>query len=84
MQVTIEIIGRCPEDDATSDAIDRFEVIEYWGILDTELAEEADIDLPPEFEDRDEVRKRTCCNGRILRLCQSIYANENTIFSNTL
>ena len=31
------------EDDATSDAIDRFEVIEYWGILDTELAEEADM-----------------------------------------
>ena len=57
------------EDDATSDAIDRFEVIEYWGILDTELAEEADIDLPPEFEDRDEVQVNAwVCNGQILRL----------------
>ena len=57
------------EDDATSDAIDRFEVVEYWGILDAELAEEADIDLPPEFEGRDEVQVNAwVCNGQILRL----------------
>ena len=53
---------------ATSDAIDRFEVSnigEYW----TELAEEADIDLPTEFEDRDEVQVNAwVCNGQILRL----------------
>jgi len=57
------------EDDASTDAIDRYEVLEYWGILDAELAEEADIDLPPEFEDRDEVQVNAwVCNGQIIRL----------------
>jgi len=57
------------EDDASTDAIDRFEVLEYWGILDSELAEEADIDLPAEFVDRDEVQVNAwVCNGQIIRL----------------
>jgi len=52
-----------------SESPDRFEVLEYWGVLDAELAEQADIDLPEEMEDRDEVQVNVwVCNGQILRL----------------
>ena len=52
-----------------SESPDRYEVLEYWGVLDAELAEQADIDLPEEMEDRDEVQVNVwVCNGQILRL----------------
>jgi hypothetical protein len=52
-----------------SESPDRYEVLEYWGVLDTELAEQADIELPDEVEDRDEVQVNVwICNGQILRL----------------
>jgi len=57
------------EDNSNSTAIDRYEVLEYWGILDAELAEEADLDIPKELQDRDEIQVNVwICNGQILRL----------------
>lgn len=52
-----------------SESPDRFEVLEYWGTLDAELAEQADLDLPEALADRDEVQVNVwICNGQILRL----------------
>ena len=57
------------EEDNTSEQIDRFEVLEYWGFLDNELAEEADLELPDELVDQDQVQVNIwVCNGQILRL----------------
>ena len=57
------------DDGSNVDAIDRYEVLEYWGVLDTELAEEADIDIPAELEDRDQLQANMwICNGQIIRL----------------
>jgi len=57
------------EDDSMSTGMDRYEVLEYWGILDAELAVEADIDIPKEFKDKDEIQVNIwICNGQILRL----------------
>jgi hypothetical protein len=57
------------EDHNQSDTIDRFEVIEYWGIMDSELAEEADLKIPKELKDRDQMEVNVwVCNGQILRL----------------
>jgi hypothetical protein len=57
------------EDDSINSDMDRYEVLEYWGILDKDLAEEADIDIPKELEDKDEVQVNIwVCNGQILRL----------------
>ena len=54
------------DDGSNVDAIDRYEVLEYWGVLDTELAEEADIDIPAELEDRDQLQANIwICNGQI-------------------
>ena len=52
-----------------STSLDRYEVLEYWGVLDSELAEEADLELPEEVSSRDEVQVNAwVCNGQILRL----------------
>jgi|TARA_R110002153_G_scaffold3977_1_gene19043 hypothetical protein len=57
------------EDDSVASTMERYEVLEYWGILDAELAEEADIKIPKELADQDEVQVNIwICNGQILRL----------------
>jgi hypothetical protein len=48
--------------------IERFEVLEYWGMIDREILELADVDIPEEFGELDEVQANIWyCNGRILR-----------------
>ena len=57
------------EDHTQSDTIDRFEVIEYWGMMDSELAEEAELKIPKQFKDRDQMEVNVwVCNGQIIRL----------------
>lgn len=57
------------EDHNQTGSIERFEVLEYWGILDAELAAEADVDIPKELKDRDQVEVNAwICNGQIVRL----------------
>ena len=57
------------EDNSTTDSVDRYEVLEYWGTIDTEIAELADLDIPKEYEDRDEIQVNVwVSNGQILRL----------------
>lgn len=48
--------------------IERFEVLEYWGTIDTEVLEEAGVDIPSDIKNVDEVQANIWyCNGRILR-----------------
>jgi hypothetical protein len=57
------------EDDADSSRIDRYEVLEFWGSMDSELAAEADFDIPEEMKDLDQLQVNIwICNGQILRL----------------
>ena len=57
------------EDSESTSNVDRYEVLEYWGVVDAELAEEADLDLPDEVADADEFQINAwMCNGQILRL----------------
>lgn len=57
------------DDNANVDDIDRYEVLEYWGMLDAEAAEMAGLEIPDELADRDEVQVNVwICNGQILRL----------------
>jgi hypothetical protein len=56
-------------DYAPSFAVDRFEVLEYWGNVDVELLEENDIEIPEAFRDGDELQANIWyCNGMIIRL----------------
>ena len=57
------------DEDSKSYSVDRFEVFEYWGNIDKELAEDAGLDIPDEYEDLDTVQINAWVgNGKILRL----------------
>ena len=46
----------------------RFEVLEYWGLMDAEYAKEVGIELPEEVDILDEIQINAwICNGLVLR-----------------
>jgi len=57
------------EDSDMSSSIERYEVLEYWGVVDADIAEEAELELPDEVIDQDEVQINAwVCNGQVIRL----------------
>jgi len=49
--------------------VERFEVLEYWGMLDTELLNEQGIDIPKELKEYDELQANVWVSGgRLLRV----------------
>ena len=47
----------------------RYEVLEFWGMMDTQLAIEAGLDLDDDMDELDEVQINCwVCNGQIIRL----------------
>ena len=56
-------------DYAPDHGIDRFEVLEYWGMVDVEMLEDQGIDIPKELTDFDELQANVwICNGKLLRM----------------
>ncbi len=56
-------------DYATDHGIDRFEVLEYWGMCDIEMLEEQGIEIPKELQSFDELQTNVwICNGKLLRM----------------
>lgn len=60
------------EDDLTDynqeNYIDRFEVLEYWGMIDVEMLLEQNVEIPKELEDFEELQANIwVCNGKLLR-----------------
>ena len=57
------------EDDAQESKAERFEVLEFWGNVDTEILEGHNIDIPSELKDTDQLNVNIwICNGQVLRL----------------
>ena len=51
------------------DSINRWEVLEYWGVIDKETAEESGLKVPKELKDVDQLQINTwICGNNILRL----------------
>src|SRR6056300_864256 len=49
--------------------IDRFEVFEYWGMIDTELLKEQGVDIPKELKDIEELQVNVWVSGdKLLRV----------------
>ena len=47
---------------------DKYEVLEYWGIMDAEYLREAEIDVPDNIDNLDELQINAwICNGKLLR-----------------
>ena len=58
-------------DRETTDEFDknRYEILEFWGYLDKNLAEQAGLDLEEDIDELDEVSVNCwVCNGKIIRL----------------
>jgi len=56
-------------DYAPEHGIDRFEVLEYWGMVDTEMLEEQGVDIPNELKDFDELQANVwICNDKLIRM----------------
>ena len=60
------------EDDLTDynqeNYINRFEVLEYWGMIDVEMLLEQNVDIPKELQDFEELQANIwVCNGKLLR-----------------
>jgi hypothetical protein len=57
------------EDDAQQVAIERFEVLEFWGNIDREIVEGHGVKLPKELKNKSMISVNIwVCNGRVLRL----------------
>ncbi len=56
-------------DYAPEHGIERFEVLEYWGMVDTEMLEEQGVDIPEELKEFDELQANVwICNNKLIRM----------------
>jgi len=56
-------------DYAPEHGIERFEVLEYWGMCDVDMLEENGIEIPKELKEFDELQANIwICNGKLLRM----------------
>jgi hypothetical protein len=57
------------DDDAKSNATERWEVLEFWGFVDIDILEDNGVKIPKELRDLPEVNCNIwCCNGEVLRM----------------
>ena len=57
------------EDDSNEAKAERYEVLEFWGNVDTEVLEGHDVDIPSDLKYLDQVSVNIwICNGQVLRL----------------
>ena len=48
---------------------ERFNVLEFWGYVDTDILEGHDVEIPKEIKDQDQVSVNIwICNGQVIRL----------------
>ena len=56
-------------DYAPEHGIERFEVLEYWGMVDVDMLLEQGVDIPEELQDVDELQANVwICNGKLIRM----------------
>ena len=56
------------QDYQVDSGVDRFEVLEYWGVMDMKTIEEHEIEVPEELESADELQVNIwICNDRVIR-----------------
>jgi len=56
-------------DYAPEHGVERFEVLEYWGMVDTDMLEEQGVEIPEELKDFDELQANVwICNDKLIRM----------------
>ena len=57
------------DDSNYTNEVNRWEVLEYWGVVDSEIAKDAGLELSKELKDKDQIQVNAwICGGNILRL----------------
>tara|TARA_R100001510_G_scaffold57724_1_gene67167 strand:+ start:8003 stop:10192 length:2190 start_codon:yes stop_codon:yes gene_type:complete len=57
------------EDETISGKTERYEVLEFWGYVDSRILEENGLDIPKDMEDLEQINVNIwICNGQVLRL----------------
>ena len=66
------------EDDSSETAqVERFEVLEFWGYMDTDALKGYDVDIPKEMRKMDQVSVNIwVCNGEVLRLVMNPFTPQ--------
>jgi hypothetical protein len=56
-------------DYAPEHGVERFEVLEYWGMCDTEMLLDQNVDIPKDLQSLDELQVNVwICNGKLIRM----------------
>ena len=56
-------------DYAPEHGVDRFEVLEYWGMCDIDMLLEQEVDIPKDLQNLDELQVNVwICNGKLIRM----------------
>ena len=56
-------------DYAPEHGVDRFEVLEYWGMVDVDMLREQGVDIPEEMKEVDELQANVwICNNKLIRM----------------
>ncbi len=65
-------------DYAPEHGVERFDVLEYWGMVDISAIEESDIQIPDELKEFDELQANVwMCNGKLLRMVLNPFKPAN-------
>tara|TARA_B110000908_G_scaffold12402_1_gene14404 strand:- start:19920 stop:22064 length:2145 start_codon:yes stop_codon:yes gene_type:complete len=57
------------QDDKQETNTERYQVLEFWGYIDTKILEEFGVDIPKELRNSDQLNVNVwICNGQVLRL----------------
>ena len=57
------------EDNSEQDQALRFEVLEFWGFVDTDIIKEQGVDIPEELQDAEQLSVNVwVCNNQVIRL----------------
>lgn len=65
------------DDDYMNPDVQRWEVLEFWGSIDKALVENTELEIPKEFEDKDQVQVNIwICNGQIIRFVFNPFTPE--------
>jgi len=65
------------EDDGQETTSERYEVLEFWGYVDSEVLEDHDVDIPSELKDVDQLNCNIwICNGQVIRLVMNPFSPQ--------
>ena len=65
------------EDDSQETSSERYEVLEFWGYVDSDVLKDHDVDIPSELKDSEQLNCNIwICNGQVIRLVMNPFSPQ--------